>query len=55
MTEKEMIAKIGQRAEELSKMPSVREKAERIFREQGLDAAKQYVYMAAIATLCRIK
>ena len=51
MTNKEAYALIGERAEQLSKMPDVQEKMIRLARENGKEAAEKWLYLAAVATL----
>ena len=48
---KKMLALLGERAEKISKIPKVKQKAFAIFQESGIEAAKSYVYMLAIGTL----
>jgi len=51
MTNNEAFALIGKRAEELAKVPSVRNKAMEIYREKGKDEATDFLIVVAIATL----
>ena len=53
MTDKEAYRIIGERAEELVKLPEVQKKMIAIARENGKDAAESYVYKLALATLCK--
>lgn len=53
MTDKEAYKIIGERAEELVKLPEVQKKMIAIAREQDRKAAERYVYMLAVATLCK--
>ena len=54
MTNQEAYKLISERAEELSKNPSVKEKAEQIFKKSGMEAVKKYVFNLAICTLIGI-
>lgn len=51
MTNHEAYKLIGERAEQLSKMPDVQEKMIRLARENGKEAAEKWLYLAAVATL----
>lgn len=51
MTNKEAYALIGERAEQLSKMPDIQKKMIRLARENGKEAAEKWLYLAAVAAL----
>ncbi len=53
MTDKEAFALIGERAGELAKRSEVRKKMLEICKKEGKEAAEQYVYTLAVATLCK--
>ena len=53
MTDKEAYRIIGERTEKLVKLPEVQKKMIAIAREQDREAAERYVYMLAVATLCK--
>ena len=54
MTNQEAYKLISERAEELSKNPFVKEKAEKIFKKSGMEEAKRYIFNLAICTLIGI-
>lgn len=51
MTDKEAYRTIGERAEELAKIPEVKEKMLEILNKEGKEAAEKWLYMSAIASL----
>lgn len=51
MTDKEAYKIIGERAEEIAKLPEVQQKMVEIAHRQGKDAAEKYLYIATIGTL----
>lgn len=54
MTNEQAFQMIGERAEALAQNPEVKAKAEQIFKTDGMEAAKNYVYMLAICSLAGI-
>lgn len=52
MTNKEAFRLIGQRAEELTKKKEIQEKMVALAQEHSKEYAEQWLYRAAIATLC---
>lgn len=51
LTDRQAIQMIMERAKELSERPDVKEKGFEIAKTKGMDAAKDFVYRLAIATL----
>ncbi len=49
--DRKMLALLGERAEKISKIPTVKKKAFEIYCKSGIEEAKSYVYMLAIGTL----
>ena len=54
MSDQEALALIGNRAQELSMLPEIREKMMRLAAKQGREAAEKMLFMMAAATLAGI-
>lgn len=52
MTDNEAYAAIGERAEEMAKVPEIQEKMLEIAKADGKEKAESWLYQMAIASLC---